>query len=64
MPLNIERSEEAKADVRRLDKPTAQRIFDTLLRFARNGQGDVKQLKGQLSGRLRLRSGDYRVIIS
>jgi mRNA-degrading endonuclease RelE of RelBE toxin-antitoxin system len=64
MPLNIEWSEEAKADVRRLDKPTAQRTFDTLLRFARNGQGDVKQLKGQLSGRLRLRSGDYRVIIS
>jgi mRNA-degrading endonuclease RelE of RelBE toxin-antitoxin system len=64
MVLNIEWSEEARADVRRLDKPAAQRVFDTLLRFARTGQGDIRQLKGSLSGKLRLRSGDYRLIIS
>ena len=64
MVLNIEWSEEARADVRRLDKPTAQRVFETLLRFARTGQGDIKQLKGRLAGKLRLRSGDYRLIIS
>jgi mRNA-degrading endonuclease RelE of RelBE toxin-antitoxin system len=64
MVLKIEWSEEARADVRRLDKPAAQRVFDTLLRFARTGQGDIKQLKGSLAGKLRLRSGDYRLIIS
>jgi mRNA-degrading endonuclease RelE of RelBE toxin-antitoxin system len=64
MVLNIEWSDEARADVRCLDKPIAQRVFDTLLRFARTGQGDIKQLKGRLAGKLRLRSGDYRLIIS
>jgi mRNA-degrading endonuclease RelE of RelBE toxin-antitoxin system len=64
MVLNIEWSEEARADVRRLDKPAAQRVFDTLLRFARTGQGDIRQLRGTLAGKLRLRSGDYRLIIS
>ncbi len=64
MALNIEWSEEARADVRHLDKPTAPRLFDTLVHFARTGQGDIKQLKGELAGRLRLRSGDYRVFIS
>jgi mRNA-degrading endonuclease RelE of RelBE toxin-antitoxin system len=64
MGLNIEWSEGARADVRRLDKPTAQRVFDTLLRFARTGEGDIRQLKGSLGGKLRLRSGDYRLIVS
>ena len=64
MVLNIEWSEDARADVRQLDKPAAQHVFDTLLRFVRTGQGDIKQLKGILAGKLRLRSGDYRLIIS
>jgi mRNA-degrading endonuclease RelE of RelBE toxin-antitoxin system len=64
MVLNIGWSEGARADVRRLDKPAAQRVLDTLLRFARAGQGDIRQLKGSLAGKLRLRSGDYRLIIS
>ena len=64
MVLNVEWSEGARADVRRLDKPTAQRVFDTLLRFARTGEGDIRQLKGSLGGKLRLRSGDYRLIVS
>ena len=58
MVRNIEWSEEARADVRRLDKPTALRVFDTLLRFARTGEGNIKLLKGELAGRLRLRCGD------
>jgi len=64
MVLDIEWSEEARADIRRLDKATALRIFDTLLRFARTGEGDIKQLKGELAGKLRLRCGDYRLILS
>jgi mRNA interferase RelE/StbE len=51
---------QAQADVRRLDQPTAMRIFEVLRRFAQSGVGDVKALKGE-SGECRLRIGDYRV---
>jgi mRNA interferase RelE/StbE len=53
-------SEPARADVRRLDRDTAMRIFTALHRFAETGQGDVKRLKGE-GGELRLRVGDYRL---
>jgi mRNA interferase RelE/StbE len=53
-------SESARADVRRLDRETAMRIFAALLRFAETGEGDVKKLQGS-SDELRLRVGDYRV---
>lgn len=49
----------AAADVRRLDKPTAMRIFDGLQRFAESGEGDVKALQGR--SELRLRIADYRL---
>lgn len=50
----------AKADVRRLDKSTAMRIFGSLHRFAETGQGDIKALEGR--DEIRLRIGDYRLI--
>ena len=53
-------SERARADIRRLDRDTAMRIFAALLRFAETGEGDIKKLQGE-SGELRLRVGDYRV---
>ena len=53
-------SEHARADVRRLDRDTAMRIFGALHRFAETGEGDIKRLKGE-SNDLRLRVGDYRV---
>ena len=53
-------SEHARADVRRLDRDTAMRIFSALHRFAETGEGDIKKLKGE-SDDLRLRVGDYRV---
>lgn len=56
-------SEPARADVRRLDRDTAMRIFTALHRFAETGQGDIKRLKGK-SEDLRLRVGDYRVRFS
>lgn len=49
----------ARADVRRLDKPTAMRILSTLHRLAASGEGDVKALQGR--NELRLRIGDYRL---
>jgi mRNA interferase RelE/StbE len=53
-------SECARTDVRRIDRPTAMRIFTAIQRFAESGEGDVKELRGE-SGELRLRVGDYRV---
>ena len=55
----IDWSEHAQADIRRLDRDTAMRIFAALHRFAETGEGDVKKLKGE-SGALRLRVCDYR----
>jgi mRNA-degrading endonuclease RelE of RelBE toxin-antitoxin system len=56
----IDWSEYARADVRRIDRKMAMRIFTTIQRFAETGEGDVKELKGE-SGELRLRVGAYRV---
>ena len=53
-------SERSRADIRRLDRDTAMRIFSALHRFAETGEGDIKKLKGE-SDDLRLRVGDYRV---
>ncbi len=53
-------SERARADIRRLGRDTAMRIFAALHRFAETGEGDIKKLQGE-SGELRLRVGDYRV---
>ena len=55
-------TEPAKADVRRLDKPTAMRIFAALHRFAETGEGDVKALQGR--DELRLRVADYRLFFA
>ena len=52
-------TDQAKTDVRRLDKPTAMRILHALHRFAELGEGDVKALQGR--DELRLRIADYRL---
>jgi mRNA interferase RelE/StbE len=52
-------TEPGKADVRRLDRETAMRIFAALHRFAESGTGEVKTLQGREE--LRLRIGDYRL---
>ena len=52
----------ARADVRRLDKPTAMRILAALDRFVRTGEGDVKALHGREE--LRLRIADYRLFFT
>ena len=53
-------AEQARADVRRLDIPTAMRLFAGIRRFAETGVGDVKKLAGE-TDELRLRIGEYRV---
>lgn len=52
-------TEQAKADVRSLDRPTAMRILHALHRFAEYGTGEVKALEGYEE--LRLRIGEYRL---
>jgi mRNA interferase RelE/StbE len=53
-------SERARADIRRLDRDAAMRVFTALHRFVKTGHGDIKTLKGD-AAELRLRVGDYRV---
>ena len=55
-------TEQAKADVRALDKPAALRILHALHRFAESGAGDIKALQGDRE-ELRLRVGDYRLFV-
>jgi len=50
-----------RSDVRGIDQPTAMRLFEGILRFARTGAGDVNALRGDMAGAFRLRIGDYRV---
>lgn len=64
MALKIDWSEDARSDIRALDRTTAMFIFDGLLRYAQTGHGDVKALSGEFEGGFRLRIGDYRVLFS
>jgi mRNA-degrading endonuclease RelE of RelBE toxin-antitoxin system len=63
-PYRIEWFEEAKADVRTLDRATAMNIFDGVLHYARTGGGKVMPLHGAMAGSFRLRLGDYRVLFT
>lgn len=63
-PYRIVWLDEAKADIRKLDRTAAMRIFDVVLRFARSGSGDVTTLHGDLAGAFRLRAGKYRVLFT
>jgi len=47
-----------------LDRPTVMHIFDGLLHYSRTSGGDVTPLHGELSGALRLRVGDCRVLFA
>lgn len=51
-------SDEARADVRSIDRETALELLKGLARFLSTGAGDVKQLHGFKPPRYRLRLGD------
>ena len=57
----IEWTEQAKTDIRRIDREIALRLLQGLARFAFTGSGDVKQLSGFDPPQFRLRVGDYRI---
>ncbi len=59
----IDWRDQAKAQLRAIDRPTALRILHALADFAATGDGDVKRLQNiePPEFRLRLRVGDYRL---
>ncbi len=61
MPKKIRWTEQAKADLRAIDQPTALRILHALARLLATGEGDVKRLQDMEPPEFRLRVGDYRV---
>ena len=56
-------TEQARTDVRDLDRATAMHILHALHRFAESGTGDIKALQGGVE-ELRLRAGDYRLFFA
>jgi mRNA interferase RelE/StbE len=54
-------TDQARADLRAIDQPTALRILRTLARYLSSGEGDVKRLHDIEPPEMRLRVGDYRV---
>lgn len=52
-------TDQAKSELRRIDREQVLQILEPLTHYSKTGQGDIKRLKG--SSDLRLRVGDYRV---
>jgi mRNA-degrading endonuclease RelE of RelBE toxin-antitoxin system len=61
MAKSIIWSDEARADVRAIDRSIALGLLEGLARFAFTESGDVKQLHGYDPPQFRLRLGDYRI---
>ena len=61
MKLSFVWSATARAELRRIDRPTAMRILTALTRYAESGEGDVKALEGRFTGTHRLRVGGWRI---
>ena len=53
--------DQAKAQLRAIDQPTALRILRALAHFATTGEGDIKRLQDIEPAEFRLRVGDYRL---
>jgi len=61
MGKQIAWTDQAKSDVRGIERQAALQILKTLARYAISGRGDVKQLKGVEPPLFRLRAQDHRV---
>jgi mRNA-degrading endonuclease RelE of RelBE toxin-antitoxin system len=61
MAKKIAWTDQAKADVRGIDRPIAIRILHGLARFTESEEGDVKRLQDIEPPEFRLRVGDYRI---
>lgn len=58
--IAVEWPDEARADVRRIERAAAMQILHCLTRYLKTGAGNVKKLKPPRT-EFRLRCGDYRV---
>jgi mRNA-degrading endonuclease RelE of RelBE toxin-antitoxin system len=61
MAKRIVWTDQAKADIRGIEQPTALLILKTLARYAQSGEGNTKQLRDIEPPLIRLRAQDYRV---
>jgi mRNA-degrading endonuclease RelE of RelBE toxin-antitoxin system len=61
MAKKIAWTNQAKADVRAIDRQTAMDLLHGLARFLATDEGDVKRLQDIKPPELRLRLGDYRI---
>ena len=61
MAKKIAWTDQAKADIRAIDRETALDLLQRLARFLATEQGDVKRLKDIDPPEFRLRIGDYRL---
>ena len=61
MAKRIVWTEQAKADVRGIERPVAMQILKTLARYAQAGEGNTKQLQGIEPPLIRLRAQDHRI---
>jgi mRNA interferase RelE/StbE len=55
-------TDEARGQLRSIDRATALGILEAIARFGETGTGDFAPLHGEWRGCFRLRVGDYRVI--
>ena len=61
MAKRIVWTEQAKADIRGIERPVALQILITLPRYAQTGEGDTKQLREIEPPMIRLRAQRHRV---
>lgn len=61
MAKKIAWTDQARADLRAIDRETAIDLLHGLARFLTSEEGDVKRLQGIEPPEFRLRLGDYRV---
>jgi mRNA-degrading endonuclease RelE of RelBE toxin-antitoxin system len=54
-------TDQARTELRAIDRVTALRILHALARYLQTGEGDVKRLQNIEPPEFRLRIGDYRV---
>ncbi len=63
MKLDVSLSRRATRDLRRLDRSTRARIFDSVERYAESQTGNVRNLRASEYD-YRLRVGDWRVLFN
>jgi len=61
MAKRIVWTEQARTDVRAIERPIALQILKTLARYVQTGEGDSKQLRGE-PRLIRLRSQNHRIL--